>query len=130
MVLRYGTIRTALIWYLGKDYTELLPAQTIGQGKSTIFEVRLGILMHHPKELEASIMSRIDGHESTPIVSPWRCNGAGNETLVDDLNCDDDFLLFTGTQNGRDKVGQGKNNVRRYYQHDFHQNSKRSKKLL
>lgn len=58
---RYGTIRTKLIGMLGPGYKHLLPAEVIGKGKSTIFEVRFRILKTPPQRLKAAVEKKLPG---------------------------------------------------------------------
>ncbi|KAF2676572.1 hypothetical protein K458DRAFT_181739 [Lentithecium fluviatile CBS 122367] len=58
--VKKGIIRNALVAVLGKHWHKLLPADTIAQGKSTIFEVRMRILKHESEQLRDAVMDMRD----------------------------------------------------------------------
>ncbi|KAJ4334269.1 hypothetical protein N0V95_009215 [Ascochyta clinopodiicola] len=89
-----GTIRSALTWYLGKDYTKLLPAYTIGKGESTLFEVRMRVLKHDSRDLEAALMNmNISDPARDDISKPNSClNMSAVHPLDGDARVEDDLL--------------------------------------
>ncbi|RYN19396.1 hypothetical protein AA0119_g10319 [Alternaria tenuissima] len=90
----YGTIRSALTWYLGKDYSKLLPAYTIGKGESTLFEVRMRVLKHDSRDLEAALMNmNISDPARVDIFKPDSClNMSAVHPLDGDARIEDDLL--------------------------------------
>ncbi|CAN9392231.1 unnamed protein product [Alternaria alternata] len=90
----YGTIRSALTWYLGKDYSKLLPAYTIGNGESTLFEVRMRVLKHDSRDLEAALMNmNISDPARDDIFKPDSClNMSAVHPLDGDARIEDDLL--------------------------------------
>ncbi|RYN75349.1 hypothetical protein AA0120_g12037 [Alternaria tenuissima] len=90
----YGTIRSALTWYLGKDYSKLLPAHTIGKGESTLFEVRMRVLKHDSRDLEAALMNmNISDLARDDISKPDSClNMSTVHPLDGDARIEDDLL--------------------------------------
>jgi hypothetical protein len=110
---RYGTIRSALTWYLGKDYAKLLPAYTIGKGESTLYEVRMRVFKHDSRDLEAAVMNM---HISNParddvLESDDWSNLSTVPPLDGDAHVEDDLLiLMSGTlEQNRQEEEQAKN---------------------